>query len=362
MSKSITELSKPSLLNNSELFADINIVICDSDHATAVMVKKILSTLGCNRIFVVHDGQSVLDLMKEEKIDLIVTEWQTRTLSGIDMTMFLRQSLDSVNRMIPIVMLTARNSRKDIQTARDAGVTEYVVKPFSAKTLLERLYEVVQEPRGFVISKTFIGPDRRRVSSFSLPPDPDENHHFFERKPPMIVSKDVLQQLILDDTPRMIMPDYTLKKKVGFDIPDELMIDPLALAKSEEEVQKAQNEFLLTMMRDVESLNGAYADLIKYPEHYRKLIKNIEDACFSIKSRAGIFGYVRATEVATQLHNFCKRYYDSANPHHVIILEKHIQAIGAIFTYKITGDGGEVGRELIIDLARLINKYLNRKE
>jgi DNA-binding response OmpR family regulator len=258
-------------------------------------------------------------------------------------------------------MLTPRNSREDIQSARDAGITEYIIKPFTAKILLERLYDIVKEPRGFILCKSYVGPDRRRASSLSLPPDPDQNHHFFERKPPLIVSKEVLQQLILDDTPRMIMPDYTLKKKIGFDIPAELIINPLTVAKSEEEVQKVQDQFLVSMLKDVEVMNTAYASLVKHPENVKKLIKTIETSAFSIKSRAGIFGYVRATEVAHQLYNFCRRYYDKENTNHLIILEKHIQTISAIFANKITGDGGDIGKDLIIDLARLINKYINRK-
>jgi DNA-binding response OmpR family regulator len=283
-------------------------------------------------------------------------------MSGLELTIYLRKSLDSINRMIPIIMLTARNSRPDIQTARDAGITEYIVKPFTAKVLLERVFEVVKEPRPFIMCKSYTGPDRRRVNSFALPPDPDENHHYFERKPPLIVDKEALQQLILDDTPRMVMPDYALKKKVGFEVPEALMVNPLSLAKSEEEIQKAQDEFLSLMMQDVESLYNAYYALIRTPDNTKKLIQTIEDAAFSIKSRAGIFGYVRATEVAGQLYNFCKRYYDPDNANHLIILEKHIQTISAIFAQKITSDGGELGRQLIIDLARLINKYLNRKE
>ena len=327
-----------------------------------MLVKNILSTLGCNRIFVVADGQDVLTLMKEERVDFVITDWDNKTLNGLDLTLYLRKSLDSVNRMIPIIMLTARNAHRDIQAARDAGITEYIVKPFTSKILLERIYDIVKEPRGFVICKSYIGPDRRRVSSLALPPNPDEDHHYFERKPPIIVNKGILQQLILDDTPRMIMPDYTLKQKIGFDIAPELIINPLTVARSEAEVQKVRNEFLQSMIKDVESLQNAYNILIQSPDNAPQLIKIIESASFSIKSRAGIFGYLRATEVAGQLHTFCRRYYDKYNGQHMIILEKHIQALSTIFVHQITGDGGEIGKQLIIDLARLINKYIHRTD
>jgi len=356
----MAELEKPSLLNSSSLFASINIVICDPDASLSSLVKNILSTLGCNRIFTVSDGQDVLNLMKEEKVDIVITDWQMKGLNGIDLATYLRQSLESPNRMIPIVMLTSRNSGANIRTARDAGISEYIVKPFSAKTLLERVYAVVQEPRSFIICKTYIGPDRRRISSMSLPPDPDAEHTFIERKPALIVHKDQLKQLILDDIPRMIMPDYSLKKKLGFEVPQELVINPMALAKSEEEIKNVQENFVQTMLKDVDLLQKSYTLLVQHPEHGKKLVKTIQDTTESIKSRAGIFGYIRATEVAQQLYNFCNRYYDKDNKYHLIILEKHIQTLAVIFGNKITGDGGELGAELLRDLARLINKYLKR--
>ena len=360
--KPITDIDKPSLLKTSSLFSNFNIVICDPDVSVAALVKNVLATLGCNRIYIVRDGQAVLDLMREDKIDFIITDWHTKNISGIELAMHLRQSLDSANRMIPIVMLTAFNERKYIQTARDAGINEYLIKPFSAQTLLERIYNIVIEPRGFILSKKYTGPDRRRVSSLALPPDPDKNQGFFERKSPMIVPPDALKQLILDDTPRMIMPDYSLKKKIGFEVPADLIVSPLALAKSEAEIEKLQSDFLVTMTRDIEDLQKTYTTLIQSPDNAKKMVKRIEELSFSIKSRAGIFGYLRATEVAHQLNNFCRRYYDKNNAHHLIILEKHIQTLSAIFAKKITGDGGEVGKQLIIDLARLINKYQSRPE
>jgi two-component system chemotaxis response regulator CheY len=360
--KQVKELDKPSLFNSSNLFAEIHALLVDSDHKIATLVRKLLASLGCKKVFIVHDGLEAIDLMKHEHIDLVITDWQLKAMNGLELTTYLRRSLDSPNRMIPIIMLTARNDRSDIQTARDTGVSEYLIKPFSAKSLLERVQAVAQDPRAFILCKNYVGPDRRRISSLSLPPDPDEAHTFIERKPAMIVPKEQLKELILDDTPRMIMPDYTLKQKIGMEVPVELITNPLTVAASEDEISKAQAEFMQAMLKDVETLEESYQALIKSPDNTKKLVGNIKDAAFSIKSRAGIFGYIRATEVANQLYNFCRRYYDKDNKYHLIILEKHIQTIVVIFSHKITGDGGAIGAELMRDLAKLINKYLNRKD
>src|SRR5258708_6269854 len=103
----ITELDKPSIFGSSSLFSKGNIVIADDDRSMAMLVKKVLLTLGCQRIFIVSDGEDVLRLMKEEQIDLIVNEWELKSMNGVELTRHLRLSLDSPNRMIPILMLTA---------------------------------------------------------------------------------------------------------------------------------------------------------------------------------------------------------------------------------------------------------------
>ncbi len=360
--KPITELSKPSLFGNSTLFADINIAIADPDIRMAQLVRKVLETLGSKRIFLVRDGQELLELIEEEKIDLVITEWEMPKLTGIELTSYLRRSLDSPNRMMPIIMLTNKNDRKYISEARDAGVSEFLIKPFAAKTLMERVHAVVEDPRCMIICKTFVGPDRRRSSSLSLPPDPDTNHAFAQRRPPLVIPKEELGKILIDDVPRMVLPDYTLKQKIGFEIPAELIVNPLTIAKSEEEIKKVRDEFLVSIMQDVESMNTSYRLLITSPDNALKLVKAIQDSADSVKSRAGVFGYIRATEVANQLYNFCRSYYDKENKYHLIILEKHIQTISVIFAKNVLDDGGPIGAELILDLAKLIHKYMNRKD
>jgi DNA-binding response OmpR family regulator len=359
MKSQVTELGKPSILNASTLFENVTVVVADADHKIAILIRKLMIAIGCRRVYIVHDGLEVIDLMKEETIDIVITDWTMKTMGGIDLAIYLRQSLDSPNRTIPIIMLTAENERRNIDLARNSGITEYVIKPFSAKTLLERIYAVVEDPRGFIISKNFIGPDRRRISSLTLPPDPDETREVIVRKPPVVVPKEHLKQIILDDMPRMIMPDYALKKKIGLDIPPQMIITPDSLNQSESVIKNEEDEFLTAIMKDVAMLEHTYGQLIQSPDYAEKFVNIIKDSALAIKSRAGTFGYSRGSEIAGMLYIFCHRHYNKENKHHLIIIEKHIQAISVIFTGRIKGEGGEIGTMLTQDLGKLIQKYLH---
>src|ERR1700761_9036360 len=74
----------------------------------------------------------------------------------------LRNSPDSKNPYLPIVMMTGHSEKSRVVEARDAGVTEFIAKPLTAKSVLERLQAVIYRPRPFVRTATYFGPDRRR--------------------------------------------------------------------------------------------------------------------------------------------------------------------------------------------------------
>src|SRR6185436_8595600 len=71
--------------------------------------------------------------------------------------------LEAFTHYVPIIMLTGHSEKKRVTAARDAGITEFLAKPISAKGLYERIVNVVASPRPFIKTKTYFGPDRRRM-------------------------------------------------------------------------------------------------------------------------------------------------------------------------------------------------------
>jgi two-component system, chemotaxis family, chemotaxis protein CheY len=74
----------------------------------------------------------------------------------------IRQQGANSNPYVPIIMLTGHSEKKRVIDARDAGITEFLAKPISAKALYERIFSVVAHPRPFIKTKAYFGPDRRR--------------------------------------------------------------------------------------------------------------------------------------------------------------------------------------------------------
>jgi DNA-binding response OmpR family regulator len=81
---------------------------------------------------------------------------------GLELAQMIRRPRANANPYVPIIMLTGHSEKKRELSARDAGITEFLVKPISAKALYERILNVAANPRPFIKTKTYFGPDRRR--------------------------------------------------------------------------------------------------------------------------------------------------------------------------------------------------------
>ena len=103
--------------------------------------------------------------------DIVITDWAMPIFDGLELTRMIRQPGANANPFVPIIMLTGHSEKKHVMAARDAGITEFLAKPLSAKALYERILNVVMNPRPFVRTKTYFGPDRRRgvVSNYTGP-------------------------------------------------------------------------------------------------------------------------------------------------------------------------------------------------
>lgn len=148
--------------NLSSRLSTVSVLLVDDDIRISTLVRDILNSLGFKTVHIAKNGAQALEILEENEIDLIITDWQMSPVDGINLVKHLRSAPGSKYRFIPIIMLTGNAERHEVELARDAGVTEFVVKPFTAKALISRIILVVENPRSFVLSREFKGPDRRR--------------------------------------------------------------------------------------------------------------------------------------------------------------------------------------------------------
>jgi CheY-like chemotaxis protein len=94
--------------------------------------------------------------------DVAIVDFRMDPMDGVTFTERVRRDPGSKNPFLPIIMLTGYAEKGRVLEARDAGVTEMMTKPVTAKALVARLNAVILNPRPFIRTQTYFGPDRRR--------------------------------------------------------------------------------------------------------------------------------------------------------------------------------------------------------
>jgi len=121
---------------------NMNILIVDDFSTMRRIIKNLLTNLGFSNMSEADDGQTALPMLKTGKFDFLVTDWNMPGMDGLALLKSVRA--DENIGDIPILMVTAEAKREQIVIAAEAGVNGYVVKPFTAITLKEKIDKIFE--------------------------------------------------------------------------------------------------------------------------------------------------------------------------------------------------------------------------
>jgi len=118
----------------------IKIISVDDFATMRRIVKTLLKQLGYTNVLEAENGAQALEILKREKIDFIISDWNMPKMSGIELLKAVRA--DERLKDIPFLMVTAEAEREKVIEAIKAGVSNYIVKPFNAETLKKKMEEI----------------------------------------------------------------------------------------------------------------------------------------------------------------------------------------------------------------------------
>ncbi|QIZ77341.1 chemotaxis response regulator CheY [Ferrimonas lipolytica] len=121
---------------------NMKILIVDDFSTMRRIIKNLLRDLGFNNTQEADDGSTALPMLQNGDFDFVVTDWNMPGMQGIDLLRAIRA--DNNLKHLPVLMVTAEAKREQIITAAQAGVNGYIVKPFTAATLKEKLAKVFE--------------------------------------------------------------------------------------------------------------------------------------------------------------------------------------------------------------------------
>ncbi len=143
-------------------FSQLKVLIVEDNQPVCDLIKSLLLIFGVGDVLTAKNGREGFDKFILHNPDLVLADWMMREMDGIAMTREIRGSSTSPNQFVPIVLMTGFSEKHRVIEARDAGASEFLVKPFTARDLYKRVEEIIERPRQFVKSEDFFGPDRRR--------------------------------------------------------------------------------------------------------------------------------------------------------------------------------------------------------
>ncbi len=119
---------------------DMRILVVDDFSTMRRIIKNILRQLGFNNIVEADDGSSAWEVLNKEKIDFIISDWNMPKMPGIDLLRKVRASEEFM--ALPFLMVTAEAQQENIIEAVQAKVSNYIVKPFTAETLGQKIDKI----------------------------------------------------------------------------------------------------------------------------------------------------------------------------------------------------------------------------
>ncbi len=360
---------------------NINVLVVDDNAFIRNLIVSTLRTLGLTSVIDMGSARAAIDRLKLSKkdpvtaglgtIDIIFSDLVMAQVDGLLFLRWIRTSKDAPDRFVPFVMVSGAADREVVEAARDAGLTEFLAKPFSAKSLSDRVLEVIKNPRQYVLAPGYFGPDRRRQDRPIQWSASDEatglagqDRRVTKASEIQVIRAFSNVRTLRDDVRAIYFrPANRLRDKLGPDaLRGQVDFDPLVIQAAETKVQELVGDYSVWVKRYVEQMTQAYRALCEDEGASHKHLQTINSVAHELRGQGGIFDYPLITAFGKTLYEATTDSSVEITENRLKLLEAHIDAIRLVFTKQIRGSGGDVGAALLKDIETAVKKYSEPKK
>ncbi len=121
---------------------NMQILVVDDFSTMRRIITNVLRQLGFENIVEAEDGAKALHILEGEQVDFVITDWNMPQMSGLDLLKAIRGNDNASKKDIPVLMVTAEALQENIVMAAKEGVNNYIIKPFDAKTLADKIDKI----------------------------------------------------------------------------------------------------------------------------------------------------------------------------------------------------------------------------
>jgi len=120
---------------------NMNVLIVDDYKTMLRIIRNLLKQLGFNNVDEASDGAEALEKLRAKDYGLVISDWNMEPMTGLQLLKECRA--DGALKELPFIMVTAESKTENVVAAKEAGVSNYIVKPFNAETLKTKLTSVI---------------------------------------------------------------------------------------------------------------------------------------------------------------------------------------------------------------------------
>jgi CheY-like chemotaxis protein len=131
----------PNPQSDSQPFADVKLLLVEDMEPMRNILKRLLIAMGCLQVSAVRNGEEAWSALQRDRFDLVLCDWNMPKMSGYQLLEKVRS--DPGLSLIPFIMITGENTSTQVQSAMASGVTDFIVKPFTAALLERRLKQAL---------------------------------------------------------------------------------------------------------------------------------------------------------------------------------------------------------------------------
>lgn len=315
------------------------------------------------RVATASNGQEAIEYLQmvskqgaaaRRDLDIVISDMIMAPINGLLLLRWLRSAKDSPNRFLPFIMLSGAADSEYVISARESGVTEFMAKPFSARSIYRFVLEIIDFPRQFVATGQYFGPDRRRRE---VPSGTAERRVRKESDVTIVRNThDVETPENPSDVWYFRMPNHLQKKAGGMSGGGMGEIPVALLEQAEEKLQRVGLDFTDWATDYLGNLSKLCVAAMGNPQARPKQLEDINLLAHELRGQGGTFGYPLITTFAKSLYD-ATRPGSTFNDAAVEIVKAHVDAMRAVIREKVSGDGGETGRALLKSLEIAIAKH-----
>ncbi len=121
---------------------NMNVLIVDDYQTMLRIIKNLLKQIGFNSVDEATDGSMAFEMLQTKNYGLVISDWNMEPMTGLELLKQVRASNDAFSK-VPFIMVTAESKTENVIAAKQAGVNNYIVKPFNAETLKTKIESVL---------------------------------------------------------------------------------------------------------------------------------------------------------------------------------------------------------------------------